>query len=731
MSTAQNIITIGDPLPRVDGPAKVTGTAKYAAEFPARRLAYAALVVSTIPSGRVSDLDTAEAERAPGVIAVITPKNALRLAAPERRLTILQDDQVFYQNQPIAVVVAETLEQAQHGAELVHPKYAPGSAKLDFLAGFPTSYPGEHNGEPGDQSWGDVDAGLAEAEVKVDQIYTTPIQHHNPMEPHATLAEWDGDHLTLHDATQHITGVKGKLAKIFGIPKENVHVTCPFMGGGFGCKGQVWSHVVLATLCAKQVRRPVKLVLTRRQMFGPVGARPCTRQHVTLGSTREGKLTAIRHEVHTNTSLIEDYLESAAFPTRVMYACKNVSTISLLVQLNLGTPTYMRAPGVATGTYAVEVAMDELAYELKMDPLQLRLVNYTDDDPSTGKAFTEKRLRDCYMRASERFGWSKRNHEPRSMRDGHELIGYGMATETYPGKNLPASALVRLEPNGRILVASGTQEIGTGNYTIMTEVVADILRVPPSMIDARLGDTSLPEAPISAGSMSTASVLPAVKAASEEVRQKLVALAIGDTRSPLHGARAEDVDFRDGRLKLKSAPDKSEVFTAVLKRHGGEPIEAVAKTEPQLKPDQAPCHSFGAVFAEVRVDPDFGTTRIKRMVAVYDVGRIIDSLTARSQFIGGIVWGVSLALHEDTHIDWRYGRITNSNLADYLVPVNADIGEIDVSAIDVPDYKLDSLGARGVGEIGITGTGAAICNAIFHATGKRVRDLPITPDKLL
>ncbi len=723
-------VAIGDPLPRVDGRAKVTGSAKYSAEFPIPRLVHGSLVMSTIASGKVVRMDTAAAERAPGVLAVITPSNAIRLAAPERRISLLQDDRVFYQNQPIGIVLAETFEQARYAASLVKPQYEAAPAKLDFEGGFPNSYPSSHNGEPGDQSWGDVDAALAAAEVKVDAVYTTPIQHHNPMEPHATIAQWNGDRVTLHDATQHITGLQEKTATLFGIPKENVHVISVFVGGGFGCKGQIWSHAMLAALAAKQLKRPVKLVLDRPQMFGPIGARPRTHQQLTLGATREGKLTAIRHVVHTNTSVIEDYLESAAFPTRVMYACPNISTTSRLVQLNLGTPTYMRAPGVATGTYAVEVAMDELAHKLQIDPLELRLRNYAEVDPHSGKPFTGKHLRECYQKAADRFGWSTRSHEPRSMRRGHELMGWGMATETYPGKNLPASALVRFKADGRILVASGTQEIGTGNYTILTQIAAEVLHVPAAMIDARLGDTDLPPGPISAGSMSTASVAPAVKAAAEKARQKLIALAVADQQSPLHGVRQEEIAFDGGRITLKSDSSKGETFAAVLRRHGGKPLDATAATKPILDP-QTPCHSFGAIFAEVAIDVDLGMTRVKRVVAVYDVGRVVNRRTARSQFIGGVVWGISLALYEDTHVDWRYGRITNANLADYHVPVNADIPEIDVGALDIPDYQLDSVGARGIGEIGITGTGAAICNAIFHATGKRVRDLPITPDKLL
>jgi xanthine dehydrogenase YagR molybdenum-binding subunit len=722
---------IGAPINRVDGRLKVTGAAKYSAEFEVPDLAYAVMVLSTIPAGRIKSMDVASAKRAAGVISILTPDNAPKLPAAEKRLSLLQDDLVHYNKQPIAVVVAKSLHQAQYAASLIQTRYLETPAKLDFVAGFPTSYPGSHNNEPGDVSWGDIDAGLSQAEVKVDQVYTTPINHHNPMEPHATTAQWDGDRLLLHDATQHISGVQESLARAFGIEKSNVHVITLFVGGGFGCKGQVWSHVVLAAMAAKQTNRPVKLVLERPQMFGPIGARPQTHQHVTLGATRDGRLTAIRHEVHAHTSMIEDYLESSAFPTRVMYACPNVTTVHRLVPLNLGTPTYMRAPGVATGTYAVEVAMDELAYELKMDPLQLRLVNYTEVDPHTKLPFTEKSLRRCYTRGAEQFGWSKRNHEPGSMRDGSQRIGWGMATETYPGKNLPSGAMVRLQPDGRVLVAAGAQEIGNGLYTVMTQVAADVLGLSPDRVDAKLGDTDLPEAPISAGSMSTASVGPAVQQAALLTKQRLLEMAVADPESPLHGMSPNDLGFKDGNVFVNSSPAASEPYTRILARHGNQPVEAIAKVKPELNEKEFSSHSFGAVFAEVSADPRLGTVRARRIVAVYDVGRIVNEKLARSQFIGGIVWGVSLALHEDTQVDPRNGRIVNANLSDYRVPVNADIGEIDVSTIGIPDPRLDSLGVRGIGEIGITGTAAAIVNAIYHATGKRVRELPVTPDKLL
>jgi xanthine dehydrogenase YagR molybdenum-binding subunit len=725
-------VNVGDPLSRIDGKLKVTGTAKFTAEFRIRNLAHAVMLQSTIPNGRITNMDTSRAERAPGVVAVITPSNALKLAAPESRLSVLQDAQVHYNNQPIGVVVAETLHQAAYAASLVRVAYEEAPPKLDFVAGFPTSYAGEHSNEPGDVGWGDVDEGLRQADVKVDELYTTPIQHHNPMEPHATIAEWNDDQLTVRDSSQNISGRKVELAKTFGISPDNVRVISLFVGGGFGCKGPGWSHVVLCALAARQTKRPVSLVLERPQMFGPVGARPMTHQQLTIGATREGKLTAIRHVVHANTSVIENYLENSAFSTRVMYACDNVSTIHRLVQLNMGTPTFMRAPGVATGTFALEMGMDELAYKLNMDPLELRLINYAEVDPHSKLPFTGKHLRECYRRAAERFGWSKRSHEVGSMRDGQERIGWGMATETYPARRQPSGALIRFQPDGRVLVASGTQEIGNGMYTVLTEVAAAALAMPANLVDARLGDTVLPPAPISAGSMSTASVTPAVQAAAATAKEKLLNLAISDRESPVHGLGMDEVAFDGGKIFPKAWPQKSESFADLLARHGNQPVEAIAKVQPDPNmKEKVSAHSFGAVFAEVAVDPRVGMPRVRRVVAVFDVGKIVNEKLARSQFIGGIVWGIGLALHEDTYVDWRNGRIANADLAEYHVPTNADVGEIDVSAMDIPDTNMNPLGVRGIGEIGITGTGAAIANGVFHATGKRIRQLPITPDKLL
>jgi xanthine dehydrogenase YagR molybdenum-binding subunit len=722
---------IGAPMPRVDGHLKVTGTADYAADFTTNGLVHGVMIQSTIAKGRIAKIETQRAEQLPDVLAVLTHANTIKLPAIEDRVSVLQNDLVHYNRQPIALAVADTLESAQLAASLITVQYEAEPPDLDFFGGFAKARTGSHNNEPGDMSWGDLDKGLKDAQVRIDELYTTPIEHHVPMEPHATLAEWNGDHLTLHDATQNIFGVQHYVASAFGLPDDDVHVITPYVGGGFGCKGQVWSHVLLAALAAKQLRHAVRLVLDRPQTFGPVGARPRTHQRITLGATKDGRLTAVRHEVHTNTSVLEDYLESSAFPTRVMYSCPNVSTVSRIVPLNLGTPTYMRAPGVATGTYALEVAMDELAYRLKIDPLELRLLNYAEADPHSGNPFTEKSLRSCYTRGAELFGWAKRNHEPRSMMRGTSRVGWGMATETYPANRMRAEASVRVLPNGRVIVSSGTEDIGTGMYTIMSQVCADALGVPVNAVEARLGDTDLPKAPLAAGSMSTASVMPAVRSAALAARENLLRLALDDPQSSVYGLRVENVQLIQGQISSVSQPGRIERLVDLLERHEKPYIEGFGKAEPPKDLEKLSHHSFGAIFAEVVVDADLGMVKVERIVAVYDVGRVLNPRTARNQFIGGIVWGVSLALHENSSVDTATGRIANANLADYLVPVNADIGEIDVSTIDVPDVQFNELGARGIGEIGITGTGAAIANAVFHATGKRIRDLPITVDKLL
>ena len=738
--TTTDATIIGQPLDRTDGPLKATGGARYAAEFRLPDLCHAVMVLSTIPRGRIVDLDTTRAEASPGVLLVLSHRNAPRL--PERgraafkppagrAMSLFQDDDVHYNRQPIAVVVADTFEHAVAGAALVDARYATEAPMLDFARERINAYaPKEIFGKPPDVSWGDIDAGERAAEVRIDATYTTPMQSHNPLEPHATIAAWDGEHMTLYDATQYVSGVRDTVAKTLGIAADDVRVVSPFVGGGFGCKGSAWSHVVLSAMCARKVGRPVKLVVDRTQMFGPVGGRPLTHQRVALGARQDGTLTYVRHELVANTSDFEDWTEPSAVVSRMMYACPNGVTTHRLVKLSVGTPTFQRAPGEATGNFALEVAMDELARDLSLDPLTLRLRNYAEHEADTGKPFSSKHLRECYEQAAQRFGWSQRSATPRSMRDGHELVGFGMATASYPAHRMRARARAALAPDGTFVVQSGSQDIGTGTYTVMTQVAADALGVPPSRVRFELGDTQLPPAPVSGGSMTAASVAPAVQAACRQLRQMLIAQATRDASSPLHDVTPSRVSVDDGWIAVRDEPSRGETIAALAGRIA-QPLEATAEAAPGKEAERYALHSFGAVFVEVRVDDALGVIRVPRVAAAYDIGRPLNEKTARSQLSGGIVWGMSFALLEEALKDARNGRIANANLAEYHVPVNADIGTIDVTFVDFPDYAFNPLGIRGIGEIGITGVPAAICNAVYHATGRRLRDLPITLDKLL
>jgi xanthine dehydrogenase YagR molybdenum-binding subunit len=731
---------IGAPLDRTDGAAKTTGAARYAAEFAPANLCHGVMVLSTIAHGRIVDLDTSRAQHAPGVLFVLTHRNAPKLpdhgrAAVKppagRVLSLFQDDIVHYDRQPIAVVVADTLEHATAAAALVRANYAKQPATVDFNAVRANAYkPKEAGQKPPDVEWGDAAAGERTAEVHVAVACSTPMQNHNPIEPHATVAAWEGDRLTLYDATQYVSGVHETVSKTLGIPADNVRVISPFVGGGFGCKGSVWSHVVLAAICARNVQRPVKIVVDRQQMFGPVGGRPQTSQRIELRATRDGKLTHVRHDVVSHTSDFEDFVEPSALITQMLYACPNGATTHRLVKLNTGTPTFQRAPGEATGSFALEVALDELASALKLDPLELRLRNYANAEPQSGKPFSSKHLRECYTQAAERFGWSKRPPATGAMRKGNALIGWGVGTATYPAHRMAASARAALHPDGTIVVQSGSQDIGTGTYTVMTQVAAETLGVPASHVRFELGDTTLPRAPVSGGSMTAASVGPAVQAACQKLRAQLLERAVADPSSPLHGLSTSRATLDGGWLIALDETHRREALAALAGRSGAT-IEATAEAKPRDEDKRFAAHSFGAVFVEVSVDRDLGEIRVPRVVATYDVGRRLNAKTARSQLQGGIVWGLSLALLEHTIIDPRVGRIVNANLAEYHVPVNADIQDIDVTFVDNPDLNFNSLGIRGIGEIGITGVAGALSNAVYHATGRRIRDLPITLDKLL
>jgi xanthine dehydrogenase YagR molybdenum-binding subunit len=733
---------IGAPVNRTDGWAKVSGSARYTAEHPVAGLAHAVLATSTVPAGRVARIDTAGAGEVPGLLLVMTHENAPRLPEATRSgkleppsgrvLSLLQDDAIHYNNQPVAVVVADTLEHARDAAARLSIEYEQAGAMLDFdVAKLAPHPPDKVLGEAADTRRGDLQGGLLSGSVRLDRTYGTPWESHNPLETHATIAAWDGDQLTLYDSTQYVMGVQETVAAILGIAPEKVRVLCPYTGGGFGCKGSVWSHVVLAAMAARQAGRPVKLVLGRGQMFGPVGMRPVTEQRIRLAAMTDGRLTASSHDVLAATSMIEDWIEPCALVTRMMYESPNQETSHRLARMNIGTPTFMRAPGEATGSFALESAMDELAYELGIDPLALRLANYTERDPGKQLPFSSKSLRQCYEVGAERFGWSARNPQPRSMREGGQLVGWGMATATYPANRSAASASATMLGDGRVVARSATHDLGTGTYTVMTQVLADAVGVPLGQASFELGDTKMPQAPVSGGSTTVASVASAVQAAGEALRKKLVGIANADPRSPLFGATPDQVGAGDGALYLLADPARRETMAQVVARHGQGPVEASADAAPGDEKKHYSMHSFGAVFVEVRVDELLGEIRVPRVVGVYGVGNLLNRKTGYSQLMGGIVWGLSMALFEETLIDKRLGGAVNGNLAEYHVPTNADIGMIDVQVVAEDDPHINPLGAKGIGEIGITGVAAAVANAVYHATGRRVRELPITLDKLL
>jgi xanthine dehydrogenase YagR molybdenum-binding subunit len=727
---------------RYEGIAKVTGQIKYAAEFSQpfakSALLYAFIVQATIPSGMISSIDRSAADRAPGVIAILTPFNAPRVnpgppQPPARRnLSLLQDANVYYNGQPVAVVVAKSLNEAKAAAALLKFRYAPTHAKIglkDRLAD--ARWPRNPGKEPAGNHRGDIQAGFAKSTVIVENTYTTPIQHHNPMEPHSTIAWWEGEKLNVYDATQYISGVRQSLAKTMDVPLDYVRVINPVVGGGFGSKGSMWSHVPLCAMAAKLTGKPVKLVLERGQMFGPVGGRPATINRIKLGARAEGKLLAVQQDVVMNASVMEDFVEHAEGPAKMLYMSEANSVSAKVVEVNLGVSTFMRAPGEAPGTAVLEIAMDELAEKLKMDPVQLRLANYADKDPSHDRPWTDKHLRDCYSQAADRFGWSKRKATPGSVTEGNALIGYGMATAAYPANRSAAQAVVRLLPGGRLFVGSGTQDLGTGTYTIMAQQAAAGLGIDPKMVEVKLGDSTLPRAPVSGGSQSSASVLPAIKDATTQLKLKLADLAIAEAGSPLHGLNIMDIEVEAGRLVNKNDSSQSDGLTELIARNGGRPVEAMGSAEPGESKDSMTSFSWGAVFAEVAVDKDTHMVKVRRVVGTYDIGTLLNEKTGKNQLMGGIVWGVSFALYEGAHVDPVYGRVVNESLAEYHVPVNADIGLIDVTVLNIPDLKFNPIGSRGIGEIGITGTAAAVANAVYNATGKRIRDYPITPDKIM
>lgn len=738
----QNKGVVGQPLNRVDGRLKVTGGARYAVEFPVERTAYAALVGAGIANGRIKSIDASEAQRVPGVLHIMTHENAPKMKpvftnpaegdAASKRVP-LQSPVVYYSGQYVAMVVAETLEQARRAADLLRITYdeQPPATDIERERGRAKLPRGTVAGKPADVTRGNPDAGLSAAAVRVDEMYRTPTEHHNPMEPHATTAVWEGDKLTVYDATQFTYGVRHSLAVTFGLADEKVRVVCKYTGGGFGCKGTVWSHIPLAAAAAREVKRPVRLATTRQQMFANMGHRAETLQRVALGAGRDGKLTAIIHEGLSHTSVYDEYVEPFSKPTHMMYATENFRASQRLVQLNVGTPTYMRAPGETSGMFALESALDELAYKLNMDPIQLRLVNHADTDPDEKMPWSTKLLKESYQKGAELFGWSRRKPQPASMRDGRYLVGMGMATAVYPVNHFPASARVVLRADGTGLAESSTHDLGTGAYTVLTQVAADTLGLPVERVKVEIGDTNLPKAFVSGGSATTMSVGSAIQGAGRAALTKLKELAREDKRSPLHGMTAEQVVARDGRLMLADNPSKGESYKDILTRAGMQEVEGSFDMQFNDRQKTHSSHSFGAHFAEVRVDPDFGEVRVTRFAGAFDIGRTMNTKLAESQMRGGIVMGIGMALMEETVLDKHLGHIVNRDLGEYHVPVHADVPHMDIALLDNFDEYASPIGAKGAGEIGIVGVAAAIANAVYHATGVRVRELPITPDKLM
>ncbi|HKR14886.1 MAG TPA: xanthine dehydrogenase family protein molybdopterin-binding subunit [Pyrinomonadaceae bacterium] len=747
--TAKSLI--GKPVERVDGRLKVTGGARYAAEFKTANLAHAVLVMSTIANGSIRSLDTRAAKSAPGVLEVITHLNAPRLRFPERpqtnddyvapvfgrSLPVLQDKTIYFNGQPIAVVIAETLEQAEYAATLVQVDYDERKPVTNVEAEMARAFPPREGlmkepptGRPADYMRGDPNA-LSKAEVSVDETYTIPIEHHNPMELLSTIAEWSGNKLTLHDKTQWVPNTQMHVAMVFGIPEQNVRVISPFVGGAFGSSLRPWSHPIVAAMAARAVGRPVKLVVARKQMFTSHGHRPYTIQRVALGARRDGRLTAIVHEGYAQTSLYEENTESLLGATRMLYASPNCITKYRLVRGNVQTPLYMRGPGECSGVFALDSALDELAYKLKIDPLEMRIRNHAGVDPEGNLPWSSKSLLECYKRGAEVFGWARRKPEPRSMRDGRHLIGMGMATGTYPMYRMPASARACIFSDGTAVVQSSASDMGPGTWTTMKIVGAEALAMDLDKVRSELGDSVLPKGSVHGGSGTTASVGSAVHEAGRAARAKLLKLASDDSRSPLHGATEAQVTFADGRISLQSDPSRGETYADILRRNRMQSIEATVDSKPGDENKKFSMHAFCAHFLEVRVDADLGMLRVSRGVTVCGGGRIMNEQTARSQITGGVVGGIGMGLMEETVMDHRMGRIVNASLGEYHVPVNADIPSLEAFFVEERDEHVNALGAKGIGEVSYVGVAAALANAVFHATGKRIRRLPITLDKLL
>ncbi|HZA12531.1 xanthine dehydrogenase family protein molybdopterin-binding subunit [Mycobacterium sp.] len=710
----------GQPLARVDGTLKVTGAAQYAADNAVPNLLHAVLVTSTVARGTVESVDSSAAVDHKGVLRVITGFRGLNLPFDPLR--------VAFFGQPVAVVVGSTLEAAAHGASLVQVRYSAAPQLTDIDAPQATWQTGTR--QP-DYARGDPDGALGAAVVVTDLQFAIPRYHHNAMELPSTIASWDGDRLTVWDKTQNINGAQEAFAKAFGIPVDQVRVVSPFVGGGFGSAGSTWPHQLIAAFTARQMRQPVKLVLSRKQMYSSIGYRPTSRQRLAIGADRSGAITAMIHEGHTETARYQLFEDAITGPAKSLYSCPNMRSTYRVVPLDVNLPCPMRGPGATPGTFVLESAMDDLAHRLGMDPVELRLRNEPERDQATGMPFSSRRLTDCLKQGAASFGWAQRNPTPRSVRDGNELVGFGMAAAGYHTNRSSADALVRVNADGTADVSSATSDMGPGTYTSMTQVAADALGLPTRRVRFALGDSRYPKAPSHSGSKTMASVGSAVFTAANGLRDKLIRTAVVDPASPLSGAAPQQVAVIDGRMFRTDDPTRGETYQELLARRGWPSLEIRQTWTPDDADKRFSMYAYGAVFAEVGVDEMLGAVRVRRIFGCYDAGRIINPKLAHSQAIGAMVMGTGMALLEGTRVDYRDGRIVNANMSDYLVPVSADVPALDAMFLAGEDTIADPIGVKGLGELVIVAVPPAIANAVFNATGKRITDLPITIEKLL
>ena len=727
-------------LDRVDGRLKVTGAAKFSAEYTPDKLTYGIVVASTITRGKIEALDTKKAEAAPGVIKVVSHLNAPEVPGyktgsdtakeptGEQPLRVFHDSKIYFNGQPIALVIADTLERAVYAASLVKARYskeafntnleknmaqaaAPKQDKPTYLRGEAFAY--------------------KNAAVSVEAQYVLAREVHNPMELHSIIAIWDGDEkVTVYEKTQGVKSTQQSIMDVFKLEEKNVQVISKFVGGGFGSALRTWPHSIAAVIGARVVKRPLKLMLSRDQMFTMVGYRPYTWQKIGIGATKDGKLTGITHEAIGETSRYEAFTEGVVNMSKFMYACPNVNTSYKILPVDLSTPTWMRGPGEATGSWALESAMDELAYKLKLDPLELRLRNYAETDPERNLPFSSKFLRECYEVGADKIGWNKRNPVVGSMNDGAWKIGYGVSTGTFGAYRDKATVTAKLSDQGILTIECAVSDSGPGTATSMTELASKTMGLPPAKVVFELGDSKMPEGPTQGGSATTSSLGSAVYEACGALKLKLMTLASKDG-SAFSGLQPEGVGFSNGEMSLLSDSSKKISITDILKQNNLPQLEITITSEPGKSSQGFSMYSFSVHFVEVRVHPLTGVVRVHRAVAVSDAGKIVSPKAAHSQAIGGVVGGIGMALTEEAVIDDRYGRYVNNNFADYHVPVNADVPKIEAIFINKPDPYTNPMGSKGLGEIALIGFAAAVANAVYHATGKRIRALPITPDKVL